>query len=292
MRIVIAGGSGFIGSILAQNLLADGHHVTIIARKAVRVKGAVQVRWTDDLKAVVDGADVLINLAGANVGARRWTPKYRRELVASRLDTTKTLVDAILTSANPPVFISMSGTGYYGNSMTPSNEGLGAGATFLAELCDAWEREACRAETVTRVVRLRLAPVLDPAEGMLAKLLLPMRLFAGAVLGSGNQWVPWIHRDDAIGVIQWAIETPSAAGPYNVAAPEQVTMRTFTITLASILHRPVLATIPGGLLRLAMGSMADMVLHSQRIAPWRLQGEGYQFRHPVLKGALQDLLRR
>ncbi len=292
MRIVIAGGSGFLGTILAQRLISDGHTVTIIARKVVTIQGAKQVRWTDDLKTVIDGADAVINLAGANVGARRWTPKYRRELVSSRLDTTKKLVDVILASEHPPAFISMSGTGYYGNSMTPSNEGLGAGATFLAELCDAWEREARRAEAVTRVVRLRLAPVLDPGEGMLAKLLLPMRLFVGGVLGSGRQWVPWIHRDDAVGIIIWTMMHATAAGPYNVSAPEQVTMRELTQTLGRVIGRPTLFGVPGGILRLALGSMADMVLHSQRIAPWRLEGEGYVFRFPRLEGALRDLLRR
>ncbi|MBU3742172.1 MAG: TIGR01777 family protein [Candidatus Kapabacteria bacterium] len=292
MKVIIAGGSGFLGRQIATRLIAAGHSVTIIARKNAAVQGAAQARWSDDLGAVVDGADVVINLTGANVGGRRWTPAYRRELVQSRLQTTRQLVDAILKAKRPPALVSMSGTGYYGNSMTPSNEGLGAGATFLATLCDAWETEARRAESVTRVVLLRLAPVLDPSEGMLAKLVLPMRLFVGAVLGSGRQWVPWIHRDDAVGVIIWAASNKQAAGAYNVSAPEQVTMRDLTTQLAQVLHRPVLGRVPGGLLRLALGSMADMILHSQRIAPWRLEGEGYTFRFPTLKGALQDLLSR
>ena len=291
MHVVLAGGSGFLGRLLAQRLLKSGHAVTIIARSTAAVTGVATVSW-DKLASAVSSADVVVNLAGANVGGRRWTPAYRRELVESRLNTTSRIVDAIIAAPNPPALISMSGTGYYGNAMTPSNEGLGAGATFLAELCNRWEAEARRAESCTRVVLLRLAPVLDTSEGMLAKLLVPMRFFLGAVLGNGRQWVPWIHRDDAIGVIEWAIMQPNAAGPYNVSAPEQVTMRGFTHTIGQLLHRPVLATIPGGLLRLVLGSMADMVLHSQRIAPWRLEGEGYVFLHPTLKGALQDLLRK
>ena len=290
MKVIIAGGSGFLGTQVATQMMSAGHSVTIIARRTPTLQGAVHVRWTDDLRSVVDGTDVVINLAGANVGGRRWTPAYRRELVQSRLQTTSKLVDAILAANHPPALVSMSGTGYYGNSMTPSNEGLGAGATFLASLCDAWEAEARRAESVTRVALLRLAPVLDPSEGMLAKLILPIRLFVGAVLGSGRQWVPWIHRDDAIGVIIWAASNASVAGPYNVAAPEQVTMGELTREIARVLHRPVLGNVPGGLLRILLGAMADMVLHSQRIAPWRLEGEGYRFRFPTLKAALHDLL--
>lgn len=290
MRIIIAGGSGYLGSVLTGRLLADGHHVTIISRSGRSHQGAVAVRWTDDLVRVLDGADAVVNMAGANVGVRRWSAAYRHELVTSRLETTRSVVDALLQCNTPPALVSLSGTGYYGNSMTPVNEGMGAGATFLAELCDRWESEARRAATVTRVAIMRMAPVLDPKDGMLAKLLLPMRLFLGGTLGSGRQWVPWIHRDDAVRALCWAATSANAHGPYNVTAPEAVTMRTFIRTLAHVVRRPAMLPVPGFILRVLLGHMADTVLHGQRVAPWRLEGDGCRLRHRSLEGALRDLV--
>lgn len=290
MRIIIAGGSGYLGRVLTGRLIADGHDVTIISRTGRTVQGAKSARWTDDLVALLDGTDAVVNMAGANVGARRWSSAYRREMVDSRCDTTRTVVDALLQCVAPPALVSLSGTGYYGNSMTPVNEGMGAGATFLAELCDRWEAEARRADAVTRVVILRMAPILDPADGMLAKLMLPMKLFVGGTLGSGLQWVPWIHRDDAVEALRWAVVTPRAHGPYNVAGPEVVTMRTFIRTLGRVLARPTILPVPSIILRILLGHMADTVLHGQRVAPWRLEGDGCVIRHRTLEGALRDLV--
>ncbi len=287
-HVIIAGGSGDLGRLLTAQLRSAGYRVTIVGRTAKAGNADAAMTWNDDLAAVIDGATAVVNMAGANVGEGRWTSRRRHEILASRLDTTGFIVEALRRCAQPPAFISTSAVGYYGNTTVPVNEGHPAGATFLAGVTDAWERAAMQAASITRVAVMRVGVVLHPEFGALGRMLPLFRLGLGGPLGSGRQWFPWVHAHDVTSAFQWAIEG-AARGPYNVVAPEHVTMHTFASTLGSVLHRPSIFAVPTPVLRVVLGSQADIVLHGQRVAPYRLLGDGYHFHYPVLKGALQQL---
>lgn len=286
---LIVGGSGFLGRQIASAAIAGGHVVTIISRSRQSVPGCTVLGY-EALDSAVASSDVVINLAGENVGTRRWSQKVRHAILASRVETTRQIVAAIRKAPSRPTLINASAIGFYGDTHVPSNEGMGAGQTFLATVTKAWEDAAMEASDVTRVVLMRIGVVLDPADGALAKFLLPMKLFVGGVLGSGRQMFPWVHRDDVVEAFLWAAASDSAVGPYNVVAPQCVSMREFIRGLGAVMGRPTLFPVPGFVLRLLLGRQADMVLHSHYIVPMRLPGTSFRFRFPELKGALQNLL--
>jgi uncharacterized protein (TIGR01777 family) len=174
--------------------------------------------------------------------------------------------------------------------MVPSNEAMPSGQTFLAIVVRQWEEAAEEARASTRVALMRVGVVLDREEGALPKLMLPMRLGIGGPLGSGRQWFPWVHRDDVIGAFMWAAESADASGPYNVVAPEAVTMSEFTRVLGTVLHRPSWLPVPSFALRVLLGRQADVVVHGQYVVPQRLLGTTFRFRHPVLNEALRSLV--
>ena len=286
---LIVGGSGFLGRQIASAAIAGGHSVTIISRSRRTLPGCAVLGY-DALDSAVASSDVVINLAGENVGTRRWSQKVRHAILASRVETTGQIVAAIRKAPSKPALINASAIGYYGDTYVPSNEAMGAGQTFLASVTKAWEDAAMDASDTTRVVLLRIGVVLDPADGALAKLLLPMRLFFGGVLGSGQQMFPWVHRADVVDAFLWAASTESASGPYNVVAPQCVSMREFVRELGAVMGRPTFFPVPGFALRLLLGRQADMVLHSANVVPMRLLGTSFRFRFPELKGALHNLL--
>jgi uncharacterized protein len=288
-HIVLAGGSGFLGTALASKLLSKGFQVTCISRTGRSPQGALARRWTDDVRSIIDGADAVINLAGANVGAKRWSKLYRREILQSRIEATRVIVDAIAASTKPAALINASAVGYYGNTTVDVNEGHPAGATFLAEVTRQWEAEACRAKAMTRVALMRIGVVLDRSDGALAKLLPLLRLGLGGPLGTGRQWFPWVHRDDVVNAFLWAAEG-TAYGPYNVVAPQQVTMLDFVQNVGRIIHRPAGLKVPSAVLRFLLGEQADIVLHGQRVRPFRLEADGFTFTYTNLNAALQNLL--
>ncbi len=248
------------------------------------------MRYTQLLEMCQD-ADVVVNLAGANLGTKRWSPERREEIVNSRVDVTRQVVQAIAACDRKPALVSMSAVGYYGNTMIPSGEALGHGSTFLGELCNVWEHEAMQASTFTRVVILRMGIILDPREGALAKILPFMKAWLGGVIGTGRQWFPWIHRDDAVEATIWAILSPDAYGPYNIVAPESVTMKTFIKELGAATHRPTLIPVLPILVRILYGKMGDTVLHGQLVKPVRLLGTSFRYAFPTLRAALKDLIR-
>lgn len=280
MRIIIIGGTGFIGTHLASRLRANNHSVLIVSHN----------NGYSNLTDICEHSDALVNLAGEDIGKQRWTRERKKALFDSRVNTTRIIVDALSHCSYPPALISMCAVGYYGNTMAPSNEGMGAGNTFLAQLCFAWEQEAMKASAFTRVVTLRTAVILDGHGGALPKLLLPFKLFVGGSPGWGNQYFSWVHRDDAIRAIEWAIVNPDAFGPYNVVAPEAVRMKQFVKTLGKVLHRPALFTIPPLMLRLILGKRADVILDGQYAVPMRLMGSSFIFNFPKLEDALRDVL--
>ncbi|MBO8142459.1 MAG: TIGR01777 family protein [Firmicutes bacterium] len=302
MRVVIAGGTGFIGRALVRRLAAGGHHVTVLTRqdpgRASRsLPDAVAVcRWSPGTGAPlepVDGADAVVNLAGATI-ARRWTRAAKRLIVDSRVGATGSLIQAIRASQAPPrVLVNASAVGYYGPRGDEwVTEDDPPGSDFLATVCRRWEEAACAAEPLgVRVVLLRTGLVLGRG-GALPRLALPFRLFAGGPLGSGRQWMPWIHLDDCAALISFALQDDRIRGPINVTAPNPVPNREFARALGRALGRPAALPVPAPLLRAALGEMADMLLTGQRAVPRRAMALGFQFRFAELEPALGDVLGR
>jgi uncharacterized protein (TIGR01777 family) len=307
MKIVIAGGTGFLGVALAETYAEEGHDVRVLTRTlrpgesrhdpGTGVPGVTRVGWYPDGRSgiwadVINGADAVINLAGANLGEARWTPQRKAILQDSRIIPTRSLAAAITeASVRPPVFISASGVGYYGRGSEPTTEGSPAGTDFLAGLCEAWETEAARARSAaTRVVFIRSGVVLEKSGGVLPRMITPFRFFVGGPLGSGRQYMSWIHRIDWIEMIRWIIDTPTVTGAVNATAPVPVTNRAFARALGRAIHRPSLLPAPAFALRMVLGEMADpLVLTGQRAIPQCALSHGFHFRYPEIDLAFRGI---
>jgi len=297
MRLLVAGGTGFIGEPLCRALTRQGHELIVLTRHPERQASRSGVTWLSWEAAAwrerLGETDGVINLAGEPIATTRWSARQKQRIRDSRLRTTRALVDAIAAAARrPSVLINASAVGYYGaRGEEPLVESDPFGAGFLAELCAAWEAEAARAEDAgVRVVRLRIGIVLGPDGGALAKMVPPFRACVGGPLGSGRQWMSWIHRADVIGLIGWALTEPRARGAVNATAPASATMQAFCRELGRALHRPSWAPVPAALLRLLLGEMAQMLLTGQRVLPAVPLHLGYAFRYPELAPALASCL--
>jgi hypothetical protein len=290
MRILITGGTGFVGQALCPRLAAAGHEVVVLTRRsALRPPPGVRTAVTrlDDLDA--SGFDAAINLAGAPIGDARWTESRKRLLLDSRVDTTSRLVEWMRRAARrPPTLVSASAVGFYGEQGDrPITEDTRPTPGFTHELCAAWEREAEKAAALgVRVCLMRIGVVLDRDGGALAKMLPAFRLGAGGRLGAGRHYFPWIHREDMAAIIQWLLENPRASGAYNCGAPNPVTNAEFTRALGRAIGRPTVLPMPEAVLKLLFGEMSELLLVSDRMLPKRLLEEGFDFRHPQLDGAL------
>ncbi len=301
MKILVTGSSGLVGTALVKALGRDGHMVCRLMRPESaannEVKDGFNVAWnpaTGELGGAGVGPDAVVNLAGASIADGRWTAERKAVLRASRIDTTRALVEALAKmNVRPSVLVSASAIGIYGNRgdelLTEESK---AGTDFLAELARDWEAEALKAEALgIRVVLARFGIILAREGGALAKMLLPFKLGAGGRLGSGQQWMSWVTLDDVVGILRMAIEKAAVRGAVNVVAPQPVKNAEFTKVLAKALHRPALFPAPAFALRLALGEMADaLLLSSQRVAPQKLQQLGYSFLHPDLPAALSAIL--
>jgi uncharacterized protein (TIGR01777 family) len=298
MQILIAGASGFLGQRLTPHLRAAGHQVTPLVRRRPRPG---EVRW-DPTAGVLDAtvvaaADAVINLAGAGVGDKRWTSQYKKVLVDSRVDTTRTLARAIAAAPRKPqVLLNSSAVGFYGDTGDRAvDETSPAGEGFLADLCKVWEAATRPAEDAgTRVALLRTGFPLDPTGGLLKPIYLQFKLFAGGRMGSGRQYLPWISVPDWLGAVEFLLERASQgnaiAGPVNLTGPEPVTNADFSAALARVLHRPNLFPVPGFALRAALGGFGGEALASQRVMPGVLVREGFPFAHRTAEEALQQAM--
>lgn len=286
---------------LCASLRAHGHDVIALTRDPAqassRLGDAVTVapwdgRTAGEWTAHIAQAGAVINLAGAGIADGRWSPARKELLRHSRLDATSALVDAIAAAPTPPdVLINASAIGWYGpHGDEVLTETDAAGTDFLAQLCVDWEAAARRAEAHCRVVVLRTGVVLGPGGGALAKMLTPFKMFIGGPLGSGRQQFSWVHRDDVIGLIAHAIDTPTLAGPVNVTAPEPVPLAEFCRVLGRVLRRPSWAPVPAFVLRLIFGEMATMLLDGQRVQPAAALASGYAFAYPTAESALRQIL--
>jgi uncharacterized protein len=301
MKIVIAGGSGFLGRRLCAHLAAADHEVTVLGRGAASVlpAGVSQLRWAPDgtvgdWAGVIDGCDAVVNLAGTSIGDGRWTRARKAEILASRLAATNSLVAAIAAARHrPSVFVSASAQGFYGDRGDEElTEASPAGVGFVADVCRQWEAAALAAPSGVRVVLLRTGLVLAADGGALPRMVLPFRLFGGGPYGNGRQFVSWLHLADWVAMAAWAITTDAATGPLNASTPAPIRNREFCATLGRALGRPSWLPAPAFALRIALGEMADgLLLGSIRMIPRRALDLGFEFRHPELAPALQSILK-
>jgi uncharacterized protein (TIGR01777 family) len=298
LKIVISGGTGFVGKALISHLIEDKHQIVVLTRnsdrfdnpnprlvEAVRWDGKTVNSWSEKIAE----ADTIINLAGEPIGIKRWNDLAKQLILNSRVESTKAIVKALSASNKPPrVFLNASASSYYGDmARDDADESQGRGNGFLSETCERWENQAKLAESSgVRVVMLRFGIVLDKNGGALAKMMLPFKIFAGGPPGSGKQWVSWIHREDAVRAIVSIIYNDDIRGPVNVTSPEPVSMRDFCSTLAKTLGRHSWAAVPDFVLKTMLGEMSEMLLTGQRAIPRKLQGHGFKFKYPELKQAL------
>ena len=296
MRILVTGGTGFIGQALCPSLEAAGHEVVLLSRRSperIPPGVAAVVTRLDELAAAEFGA--VINLAGAPIGDARWTESRKRLLLESRLSTTAAVVEWMRKSSRrPQALLSASAVGYYGEQGDrPVTEETRPTPGFTHELCAAWEREADKASALgVRVCLMRIGVVLDRNGGALAKMLPAFRLGAGGRLGSGRHYFPWIHREDMVAICRWLLEKSTARGPFNCSAPNPVTNAEFTRELARALARPALVPVPAPVLKLVFGELSELLLVSDRMVPQRLLAEGFEFRYPDLGAALSAIFPR
>jgi uncharacterized protein (TIGR01777 family) len=307
MRIVIAGGTGFLGSPLAEVYAEEGHDVRLLTRSLVAgdsrhesgtgVPGITRVGWKPDGRSgpwrpAIDGADAVINLAGETIGDKRWTPARKALLRDSRLLATRSLVSAIADCAKrPSVFVSASGVGFYGDGGNEiKTEESPAGNDFLAHLCEDWEEEARRTSAPgVRVAVVRTGVVLERSGGALPRMIRPFKYFVGGRIGSGRQYLSWIHRLDWVEMVRWIVATESCVGAFNATAPHPVTNRQFARALGRALHRPAVVPAPAFALRVGLGEFADSILTGQRVIPARAKALGYHFRYPEIDIAFRGI---
>lgn len=297
MHILVTGGTGFIGQALLPALHAQGHSLTVLSRDPQRRRVPEGVRLIDDLDSLApQPPQAVVNLQGENLGAGRWTAERKSAFVKSRVDFTRGLVEHFRRWRQPPrVLVSGSAIGWYGDRGEETlTEASAPGQGFAAELCQRWEAAARLAEPLgVRVACLRIGVVLGLPGGALGQMLTPFRLGLGGRLGSGRQWMSWVHREDLVALIGWLLERDEARGAYNGTAPVPVRNAEFTAALGATLRRPAVLPMPAPMLRLMMGEMAEaLLLGGQRVLPERALAEGFHFRFPGLAEALADVLAR
>ncbi len=307
MRIIVTGGTGLIGRALAADLADDNHEVIVLSRapeRATAMPAGVRVERWDARTAegwgdLADGADAIVNLAGESIAgkgfilSRRWTAERKRRIRDSRLNAGRAVVQAVeLASDKPRVVVQSSGIGYYGpRGDEELTEEASPGQDFLARTAIEWEASTAPVEPLgVRRAIIRSGAVLSTKGGAFPFMLLPFRLFVGGPVGSGRQWLPWIHIADEVRAVRFLMEHPEATGPFNLNAPNPVTNAEFSKTLGKVMSRPAILPTPSFALRLLFGEMSTVLLDGQRALPQRLLDLGFTFRFPEAEAALRDLL--
>jgi uncharacterized protein len=302
MKIIITGGTGLIGSALAEDLANDGHEVILLSRAAQSAKKflpGIRVEQWDGRTAqgwghLADGADAIVNLAGENLSAGRWTAKRKKAIIESRLNAGAAVVQAVQQATiKPRVLIQSSAVGIYGphdaelfrEEDAPAND-------FLGQVCQAWEASTQPVEAMgVRWVVARSGVVLSTRSGALPRMLLPFKFFAGGPLGSGRQWLSWVHLEDEVRALRHLIQNPQAKGIYNITA-QPVTNRQFAKVIGKVMLRPAFIPVPAFIIRLVFGEMSTVVLDGQRVSAKRLEDLGFRFRFPEAEKALADLIKK
>ncbi|MEG4583394.1 TIGR01777 family oxidoreductase [Microcoleus sp. MON1_C5] len=305
MKVAIAGATGFVGSRLVEKLQAAGHQVVVLSRDAAKAGRVFPASAYPNLEVVaytpaesgdwqksIAGCDAVVNLAGVPIAEERWTEARQQAILDSRRLTTAKLVEAIVNAnPKPSVLVSASAIGYYGTSETAEfDETSPAGNDFLAAVCKDWEAAAQPAKNAgTRLAILRLGIVLGMG-GALAKMLPPFKLFAGGPLGTGKQWFSWVHREDVVDLILYALQNSQVEGVLNATAPNPVRMNELCQTLGEVLQRPSWLPVPGFALEMLLGDGAKLVLEGQKVLPKQTLASGFQYQYPTLKLALEEIL--
>lgn len=296
MKVLIAGSSGLVGSALVKSLQAEGHTVVRLVRQLKGEQG--EILWNPSAGTIsvteLEGFDAIVNLAGDPIAEGRWNKEKKKRILESRVQTTSLLAKTVAKlNKKPQVFINASAIGFYGDHEDvwvdeKSPEGKG----FLADVCQQWENSADEVlKASIRLVKFRIGVVLSTQGGALKQMLLPFRLGLGGVVGSGNQYMSWIHIDDLVRIIEQAISNQSYEGVLNAVAPHPVTNREFTKTLGGVLHRPTIFPLPAFAARLVFGEMADaLLLSSCRVRPSRLGALHYTYKYSTLESALENLI--
>ncbi|KJS46813.1 TIGR01777 family oxidoreductase [Desulfosporosinus sp. BICA1-9] len=301
MNVLIFGGTGFVGRNLIGELLKNGYQVYVVTRNPQKTASSFEnkvkvIEWDNvsPLSSIYElqQTDVVINLAGESIGNRRWINSVKEEILASRIRTTRAIVTAINNGTiQPKVLINASAVGYYGpredDELTESDE---VGQDFLAQVCRDWEKEAYKVQNnLTRVVTIRIGVVLGN-EGALNRMAFPFKLYIGGPMGTGNQWLSWIHIQDLSRMIRFIIDHQELTGPINAVTPEPVRMKDFCKTLGEVLNRPSWLPVPEILLKIVLGQMAEMLLHGQRVVPKKILSANFEYRFSKLRAALEDAL--
>lgn len=295
MNTLVTGGTGFIGSAVCRNLLAHGHHVTVLTRdKRSAQTHSLDVDFVESLHAItpIKAPSVVINLAGQSLASARWSPRTKPQFIASRVNTTALLIDYIERATHKPtVLLSASAVGVYGaRGDDELDETAAPGDEYQSALCQTWEAEALKAQAYgVRVCVLRMGVVLDRAGGALPSMITPFRFGLGGHLGDGRQWISWIHLHDLVNSVSYLMENPELSGPFNLTAPFPQTNRSFATALGHALHRPVFVRIPGWAVRLNVGEMAHLYLTGQKVLPKRLTACGFEFSYPKLASAFREI---
>lgn len=298
-KIVITGATGFIGSNIAGRLIKEGNRVTIVSRSSERAKKVIPdaveyIEWNykTDPAGFVNDKNAVIHLMGENIMARRWSGKHKREVIDSRVESTRALIKGIENAeVKPELFIHSSAIGFYGNGFFEADENSKRGNGFMADVVSAWEYEAAKVETSgVRRVSVRLGIVLDKNEGALKKMILPFKFFVGGPLGSGKQWFPWISIEDAVEIFRFAIEKEKIAGPVNGVAPEFIDMKRFATALGRKIKRPSLFRVPEFVLKLILGEAAEALIYGVKVIPGKLVEHGYSFKYKRIDEALKSIL--
>lgn len=299
MKIAIAGGTGFVGKALVDELIKNNHSVVVLTRRANNhdTHGQIQyVQWlsenSDPLK-YLQGTDIIINLAGESLNSGRWTNQRKNTILNSRLEAVEEIVNILLKlDPKPKTLINASAIGIYGTSENDVfvEEDNGHSSDFLSDTVKQWEKKASHASQLgLRTVLCRFGVILDKHQGALPKISFPYKAFIGGNLGHGHQWMSWIHIEDVVKGISFVIENEQIQGPVNFTAPQPVTMKDFGKILASILHRPHWLPVPSFALKLLLGEMSTLVLDGQKVLPKKLLENGYLFIYPDLNKALRNI---
>ena len=298
MKILITGGSGFVGSNLSDFLLRRGHRIIAIGRsepqhrvehenyRFVAADTTGRGPWQKELA----DADAVVNLAGATI-FRRWTKKYKKQIYDSRILTTRNVVEALPSNTNLTL-CSASGAGYYGSRRDDIlKEDEKAGSDFLSGVSMEWEQEALLASAKgVRVALMRFGVILGKNGGAMSKLIPPFKMFVGGPLGDGNQWFPWLHLDDLMSAVEFVLDHQEVSGPLNFCGPNPVRNRELAQTLGEVLSRPSFMPAPAFMIRLAAGEFGDVFLGSQRTLPDKLLNHGFSFKYPEIRGAIRAIV--
>ena len=298
MNVVISGGTGFIGQAITNKLTDQGHKVYILTRKINKKsenQNVTYVEWLGENSIPEENltdVDAFINLAGESLNSR-WTDSKKELILNSRIEATREVVRIIKAlDSKPEVLINASAVGYYGTSYHHvfTEDFALSGDDYLSKVVKLWEQEASHVQDEVRVVYTRFGMVLDKKEGGLNKMLLPFNLFVGGRLGTGKQWISWVHIEDVARAVIYSLETRSIQGPVNVTAPEPVIMDEFGKTLAEVIRRPYWAPVPSTVLEMILGEMSILVTQGQKVIPKKLESQEFTFNYPKLHTALKDLL--